>query len=92
MFWKTPYPETVYWLKILDPKYVQPTLSIGVVTSRKDHLGYEIIPTNEISIAVGDSSDLYKEIRNLPIKSARDIASRIIEMCDIAEKEPPHAS
>ena len=61
-------------------------LTIGLTVTTYTPGGLKIVPTKEIRFAIGKKDDEESSVQNVPISMARDLAARIIEMCDVAEK------
>ena len=61
-------------------------LTIGLTVTTHTPSGLEIVPTKEIRFAIGTKDDAESSSQNVPVSMARDLAERIIEMCDAAEE------
>lgn len=90
IFLQEPRPERISQMsfsKDLKPKHPPLMLSVGLSVRTEDIHGLKIVPTTEVAIAIGEvSGDPEKAFYGLPISMARDIAVRMHEMCDAADR------
>jgi hypothetical protein len=75
-----PYPERI--TNLGEPDEI---LSVGLRVVTHDRRGLKIIPVTEVSFVIGDAEDEERNIFNVPTSMARGLATRIVEMCDVAE-------
>lgn len=96
IFLPRPLPERIYqasFSKNLKPKHPPLMLSVGLCVRTEDIHGLKIVPTTELAISIGDvDGETEKTVYEVPISMARDLAARMIAMCDAAEKGEPYAA
>lgn len=85
-FLDNPRPERVFRMALDESLKVFDMLSIGAQVITKDPRGLDLIPHTQIVFAFGDGDDPEKRVFGVPISMARDVAKRIVEMCDELEK------
>ena len=84
-FLPEPLPERICDYSFSEPHKIQAMLSVGVRVLREDFLGMEIKPTPHITVALGKTDDPLENTYDLSLRMARNLANRIIEMCNAVE-------
>ena len=91
-FLSDPRPERICNYSFLDPHTPQDMLSVGVKVIERSHTGLKVIPHKEVVFAIGKTKngkthDADERSFAMMTLHAREIALRIIEMCDIIDGE-----
>ena len=89
-FHKEPYPERIYQIAGFgsNNQMIEGlVLSVGVITVTENGQGLKVIPHDCIGFAVGKEPELESNLIDVPTSMARDLAKRIVEMCDVVDKK-----
>jgi hypothetical protein len=89
MFLSKPNPERIckFSFPLVGHKKPSPMLSVGLTIVTHDTDGLKIVPETSVRFAIGETpGDAEMSAYDVPISFARDLAERIIEMCDAADE------
>lgn len=96
-FLPNPLPARVCELSFrsngLELKHPPLMFSVGLHVKTEDIHGLKIVPQTRVAVAIGEVyGDKEKTFLDLDISMARDVARRMIEMCDAADRMNANAA
>lgn len=83
-FLPDPFPERIIKLGLAPVNDQNPMLSIGLQTITKSMDGLKVVPHKAVVFAMGTQAEPEQQVFDVPLSMMRDIALRIIAMCDAA--------
>ena len=92
MFLPEPRPERICKMSFSSAGSLERNsmLSVGLTIVTHDVNGLKIVPETSVRFAIGEiPGDAEMSTYDVPIPFARDLAERIIEMCDAADEGKP---